>query len=119
MLSFWLSVFIYFDFNKHTYLVIRKGNIFSNVFILEYNKNKENYKTVAECSSYEVHPKVSIVSSIKPCFFDIESLGVCGQPPYGYIDPLQPCVLIKFNKVSDNLIFANLCDKKDILLINI
>lgn len=38
-------------------------------------------------------------SNIKPCYFDIESLGVCGQSPYGYTDPLQPCVLIKFNKV--------------------
>ncbi|XP_071635761.1 sodium/potassium-transporting ATPase subunit beta-1-like [Temnothorax longispinosus] len=62
-------------------------------FLQEYNKSKENYKTVAECSD-----GVSIVSSMKPCFFDIESLGVCGQPPYGYTDPLQPCVLIKFNK---------------------
>ncbi|XP_011873659.1 PREDICTED: sodium/potassium-transporting ATPase subunit beta-1-like [Vollenhovia emeryi] len=61
-------------------------------FLQEYNKNKLNYKTVAECSD-----RASTVSSTKPCF-DIESLGVCGQPPYGYTDPLQPCVLIKFNK---------------------
>ncbi|EZA51909.1 Sodium/potassium-transporting ATPase subunit beta-1 [Ooceraea biroi] len=42
-----------------------------------------------------------ISSDIKPCFFDIESLGVCGKPPYGYTYPTQPCVLIKFNKRFD------------------
>ncbi|XP_011064278.1 PREDICTED: sodium/potassium-transporting ATPase subunit beta-1-like [Acromyrmex echinatior] len=71
---------------------IRKKMV-TNVFILEYNKSKENYKTVTECSDGAL-----ITSNTKPCFFDIESLGVCGQPPYGYTDPLQPCVLIKFNK---------------------
>ncbi|KAL6264057.1 hypothetical protein P5V15_004136 [Pogonomyrmex californicus] len=59
-------------------------------FLQEYNKSKENYKPDIEYSSG--------VSNIKPYFFDIESLGVCGQPPYGYTNPLQPCVLIKFNK---------------------
>ena len=72
---------------------IRKKMV-TNVFILEYNKSKENYKTVAECNDSAL-----ITFNTKPCFFDIESLGVCGQPPYGYTDPLQPCVLIKFNKV--------------------
>ncbi|KYN41440.1 Sodium/potassium-transporting ATPase subunit beta-1, partial [Trachymyrmex septentrionalis] len=62
-------------------------------FLQEYNKSKENYKTVAECNDSAL-----ITFNTKPCFFDIESLGVCGQPPYGYTDPLQPCVLIKFNK---------------------
>lgn len=58
---------------------------------------------IAECND-----EVSIASSIKPCYFDIETLGICGQSPYGYTDPLQPCVLIKFNKVSSNLVFAYL-----------
>nr|XP_012235554.1 PREDICTED: sodium/potassium-transporting ATPase subunit beta-1-like isoform X2 [Linepithema humile] len=62
-------------------------------FLQEYNKSKENYKIVAECSD-----KTPIIPSVKPCFFDVESLGVCGKPPYGYTNPLQPCVLIKFNK---------------------
>jgi len=76
------------------------------IFILEYNKSKENYKTVTECNN-----ESSIASSIKPCFFDVESLGVCGQPPYGYTNPLQPCVLIKFNKVNNNLVLAFLLKK--------
>ncbi|XP_026827183.1 sodium/potassium-transporting ATPase subunit beta-1-like isoform X2 [Ooceraea biroi] len=65
-------------------------------FLQEYNKSKENYKTDAECSD-----EAPISSDIKPCFFDIESLGVCGKPPYGYTYPTQPCVLIKFNKRFD------------------
>lgn len=39
-------------------------------------------------------------SKLKPCFFDVRSLGTCGKAPYGYTIPIQPCVLIKFNKVS-------------------
>lgn len=39
-------------------------------------------------------------SKLKPCFFDVKSLGNCGKAPYGYTIPIQPCVLIKFNKVS-------------------
>ncbi|KAM0727193.1 Sodium/potassium-transporting ATPase subunit beta-1 [Formica fusca] len=67
-----------------------------NDFLQEYNKSKENYKTAVECN--DAAPNVS---DMKPCFFDIESLGVCGKPPYGYTNPLQPCVLIKFNKRFD------------------
>ncbi|XP_036145231.1 sodium/potassium-transporting ATPase subunit beta-1 isoform X2 [Monomorium pharaonis] len=62
-------------------------------FLQEYNKSKEKYNTFTECND-----GISIGSSTRTCFFDIETLGVCGQPPYGYTDPLQPCVLIKFNK---------------------
>ncbi|XP_011701757.1 PREDICTED: sodium/potassium-transporting ATPase subunit beta-1-like isoform X2 [Wasmannia auropunctata] len=64
-----------------------------NDFLQEYNRSKEDYKTDAECSNGG-----STRSNKKSCFFDIESLGICGQPPYGYTNPLQPCVLIKFNK---------------------
>ncbi|KAH0954393.1 hypothetical protein HN011_008595 [Eciton burchellii] len=64
-----------------------------NNFLQEYNKSKENYKTNAECSD-----EAPISSDMKPCFFDVKSLGVCGESPYGYTYPLQPCVLIKFNK---------------------
>jgi len=94
---------VYFNKNK-------ERNLVTIIFILEYNKSKENYRTVTECNN-----ESSIASNIKPCFFDVENLGICGQPPYGYTDPLQPCVLIKFNKVNNNLVFA----KKNILLINI
>lgn len=64
----------------------------------EYNKSRDNYKSDAECD--DERPSVP---DIKPCFFDVESLGVCGRPPYGYTDPLQPCILIKFNKVNRDL----------------
>ncbi|XP_025154637.1 sodium/potassium-transporting ATPase subunit beta-1 isoform X2 [Harpegnathos saltator] len=65
-------------------------------FLQEYNKSRDNYKTTAECSDEALN-----ISDVKPCFFDIESLGVCGKPPYGYTNPLQPCILIKFNKRFD------------------
>ncbi|XP_032663188.1 sodium/potassium-transporting ATPase subunit beta-1-like [Odontomachus brunneus] len=65
-------------------------------FLQEYNKSRNNYKITAECSD-----ETSSTPNVKPCFFDIESLGVCGKPPYGYTDPLQPCILIKFNKRFD------------------
>ncbi|XP_014488527.1 PREDICTED: sodium/potassium-transporting ATPase subunit beta-1-like isoform X2 [Dinoponera quadriceps] len=65
-------------------------------FLQEYNKSRDNYKTAVECSDERTS-----VPDIRPCFFDVESLGVCGKPPYGYTDPLQPCILIKFNKRFD------------------
>ncbi|KMQ90495.1 sodium potassium-transporting atpase subunit beta-1 [Lasius niger] len=64
-----------------------------NDFLQEYNKSQENYKTAVECNDAAPNR-----SDMRPCFFDIESLGVCGKPPYGYTNPLQPCILIKFNK---------------------
>ncbi|XP_029172766.1 sodium/potassium-transporting ATPase subunit beta-1-like [Nylanderia fulva] len=65
-------------------------------FLQEYNKSQENYKTDVECNDI-----VSSRSDKRPCFFDIESLGVCSKPPYGYMNPLQPCIFIKFNKRFD------------------
>lgn len=72
-----------------------------SALILEYNKSQENYKPAVECNDAAPNR-----SDMRPCFFDIESLGVCGKPPYGYTNPLQPCILIKFNKVNDNLVYA-------------
>ncbi|KAK2575883.1 hypothetical protein KPH14_007253 [Odynerus spinipes] len=36
--------------------------------------------------------------NLKSCFFDVKNLGICGKSPYGYTMPIQPCVLIQFNK---------------------
>ncbi|XP_076233324.1 sodium/potassium-transporting ATPase subunit beta-1-like [Calliopsis andreniformis] len=59
-------------------------------FLQEYNTDKSKYNT--NCIPGNV---------TKPCFFDINDLGQCSIPPYGYTKPLQPCVLIKFNKRFD------------------
>ncbi|XP_076674471.1 sodium/potassium-transporting ATPase subunit beta-1-like isoform X2 [Andrena cerasifolii] len=65
-------------------------------FLQEYNKNKSNYDVNCGNGNFQ-----SNHSEEKPCFFDIKNLGACSRPPYGYAAPLQPCVLIKFNKRFD------------------
>lgn len=67
--------------------------IFTWFFNLEYDKDKSKYNINCQNEITENYDKE------KPCFFDINDLGECSKPPYGYAKPLQPCVLIKFNKV--------------------
>ncbi|XP_076280678.1 sodium/potassium-transporting ATPase subunit beta-like [Lasioglossum baleicum] len=60
-----------------------------NDFLEEYSKNVSKYDVNCQNNFY------------KPCYFNIKSLGPCSKYPYGYSNPLQPCVLIKFNKRFD------------------
>ncbi|OAD53762.1 Sodium/potassium-transporting ATPase subunit beta-1, partial [Eufriesea mexicana] len=64
-------------------------------FLGEYHKSLSNY----DLDCHNEHSSSN--HSEKPCYFDIELLGKCSKPPYGYTKPLQPCVLIKFNKRFD------------------
>ncbi|XP_076386873.1 sodium/potassium-transporting ATPase subunit beta-1-like isoform X2 [Megachile rotundata] len=64
-------------------------------FLQEYHKNTSYYNLNCQDKSggsnyFE-----------KPCFFDITNLGTCSKPPFGYTEPMQPCILIKFNKRFD------------------
>lgn len=63
------------------------------IYIPEYNKNKSNY----DINCQNGHSNFDYDK--EPCFFDLKNLGQCGRPPYGYTNPSQPCILIKFNKV--------------------
>ncbi|XP_076384778.1 sodium/potassium-transporting ATPase subunit beta-1-like [Megalopta genalis] len=64
-------------------------------FLKEYNKNVSKYDVNCQDDNFQSnHPH-------KPCYFNIESLGACSKYPYGYSNPLQPCVLVKFNKRFD------------------
>ncbi|XP_054007415.1 sodium/potassium-transporting ATPase subunit beta-1-like [Hylaeus anthracinus] len=64
-------------------------------FLQEYNTNITKYDVNCEGDNFQW------VRNDKPCFFDIKKLGECSRAPYGYTNPLQPCVLIKFNKRFD------------------
>ncbi|XP_043258550.1 sodium/potassium-transporting ATPase subunit beta-like [Colletes gigas] len=64
-------------------------------FLQEYNKSISNYDDSCQGETFRSD------RNTKPCFFDIKSLGVCSKSPYGYTYPMQPCVLIKFNKRFD------------------
>ncbi|XP_076302143.1 sodium/potassium-transporting ATPase subunit beta-1-like [Lasioglossum baleicum] len=64
-------------------------------FLQEYHKSLSDY----DLNCHDKHASSS--NGGKPCYFDIEQLGKCSKPPYGYTKPLQPCVLIKFNKRFD------------------
>ncbi|CAK9834588.1 Sodium/potassium-transporting ATPase subunit beta-1 [Anthophora retusa] len=64
-------------------------------FLQEYQKDTSNYNLNCP-NEYSKMDRTE-----KPCLFDIKSLGKCSQLPYGYTKPLQPCVLIKFNKRFD------------------
>nr|KAF7433868.1 hypothetical protein H0235_002059 [Vespula pensylvanica] len=61
-------------------------------FLKDYTTNSTQREL--KCSEGQLRP----YSKLKPCFFDVKSLGTCGKAPYGYTIPIQPCVLIKFNK---------------------
>nr|XP_050845416.1 sodium/potassium-transporting ATPase subunit beta-2-like [Vespula vulgaris] len=61
-------------------------------FLKDYTMNSTQREL--KCSEDQLRP----YSKLKPCFFDVKSLGTCGKAPYGYTIPIQPCVLIKFNK---------------------
>ncbi|XP_046833291.1 sodium/potassium-transporting ATPase subunit beta-1-like [Vespa crabro] len=61
-------------------------------FLKDYTMNSSQREL--KCSEGQLRP----YSKLKPCFFDVKSLGTCGKAPYGYTIPIQPCVLIKFNK---------------------
>ncbi|CAD1473837.1 unnamed protein product, partial [Heterotrigona itama] len=62
-------------------------------FLQEYRNNMSNYDF--DC----LNEPSNTDRKEKPCFFDVASLGKCSKPPYGYAKyPLQPCVLVKFNK---------------------
>ncbi|XP_024947559.1 sodium/potassium-transporting ATPase subunit beta-1 isoform X2 [Cephus cinctus] len=64
-------------------------------FLLGYHRNASEYSD----SCIEGKPRTEFDG--RPCFFDINRLGICGKFPYGYTVPVQPCVLVKFNKVFD------------------
>ncbi|XP_017795216.1 PREDICTED: sodium/potassium-transporting ATPase subunit beta-like [Habropoda laboriosa] len=64
-------------------------------FLREYEKDTSNYNLNCP-NEYSKMDRTE-----KPCYFDIKSLGKCSESPYGYTKPLQPCVLIKFNKKFD------------------
>ncbi|XP_017878696.1 sodium/potassium-transporting ATPase subunit beta-like [Ceratina calcarata] len=61
----------------------------------EYNKSVSDYDSNCFNEQYKSD------DNKKPCFFDVTTLGKCSKPPYGYTKPMQPCVLIKFNKRFD------------------
>ncbi|XP_076160341.1 sodium/potassium-transporting ATPase subunit beta-1-like [Ptiloglossa arizonensis] len=63
-------------------------------FLQEYKKNSTDYDVNCQGGFQSKR-------NDKPCFFDIKTLKECGRAPYGYTNPLQPCVLIKFNKRFD------------------
>ncbi|CAL7947189.1 unnamed protein product [Xylocopa violacea] len=63
-------------------------------FLQEYHQSISDYDLNCHNGHYKSGRN-------KPCYFDIKSLGKCSKPPYGYTDPLQPCVFIKFNKRFD------------------
>nr|XP_031834331.1 sodium/potassium-transporting ATPase subunit beta-1-like [Nomia melanderi] len=63
-------------------------------FLQEYNTNASKYDV--SCQDNFRWNRTQ-----KPCFFNVKNLGVCSEYPYGYSNPLQPCVLIKFNKRFD------------------
>ncbi|XP_020297868.1 sodium/potassium-transporting ATPase subunit beta-1-like [Pseudomyrmex gracilis] len=58
------------NFLQGMYLVLNERRVKKKLllFCLEYNKSKENYKTVAECNNG--------VFGVKPCLFDVESLEI-------------------------------------------
>nr|XP_034182517.1 sodium/potassium-transporting ATPase subunit beta-1-like isoform X1 [Osmia lignaria]XP_034182518.1 sodium/potassium-transporting ATPase subunit beta-1-like isoform X1 [Osmia lignaria] len=63
------------------------------VSLTKYSKNMSNYNLNCQEGKANYFEK--------PCFFDIKKLGSCSKSPYGYTEPMQPCVLIKFNKRFD------------------
>ncbi|XP_076656467.1 sodium/potassium-transporting ATPase subunit beta-1-like [Halictus rubicundus] len=65
-----------------------------NDFLKEYSRNVSKYDVSCENDIQSNRPH-------KPCYFNIKSLGHCSRYPYGYSKPLQPCVLVKFNKRFD------------------
>ncbi|KAI4501862.1 hypothetical protein M0802_003197 [Mischocyttarus mexicanus] len=64
-------------------------------FLKDYKMNTSQQEL--KCNEGQLR----VDNKLKPCFFDIKSLGTCGKSPYGYTTPIQPCVLIKFNKRLD------------------
>ncbi|XP_046144279.1 sodium/potassium-transporting ATPase subunit beta-1-like isoform X2 [Osmia bicornis bicornis] len=85
--------------NKIIIIIIRllyikwRSLFICTLFILEYSKNMSNYNLNCQEGKANYFEK--------PCFFDIKKLGSCSKSPYGYTEPMQPCVLIKFNKRFD------------------
>uniref|UniRef100_F6ST26 Sodium/potassium-transporting ATPase subunit beta n=1 Tax=Ciona intestinalis TaxID=7719 RepID=F6ST26_CIOIN len=84
-------------------------------FLAPYSKAKQ--VDLTDCplnGSVKMNQAYSKDSPPPVCKFDIDNLGPCKQPPYGY-DKGQPCILVKVNRAVGNA-DSNAPPLKDVLM---